>query len=242
MFGLTIVEGAALVGAAASAYSASQSGKGKSGGSTSGPANAADPFSNERPQYQQMLSDMMNPQAATAMVPAGPDNGQPKYFEQDSASGQRDFTPNPAYREGTPAVAANPGSGGFTPQDPSYQWRMSQGMETVNRGAAASGMLQSGNRLAALNDYGQNQASTEYANQFARLSQLAGANIGSPAAAGQIQQQQNAAASAGTQQLIGAAGKGLQSWYNNSQTPVDTGTGFGQSGMADQVPVSVGVE
>jgi hypothetical protein len=60
--------------------------------------------------------------------------------------------------------------------------------------------------------YGQNQAANEYANQFARLSQLAGANIGNPGVAGQIlngagQQQQAGATSIGN--AVGSAVKNL---------------------------------
>lgn len=76
--------------------------------------------------------------------------------------------------------------GQFTPQDPSYAWRFGQGQQAVERSMAAKGMLNSGNFLTALTDYGQGQASTEYANQFSRLARLAGADIGSPSSAAQI--------------------------------------------------------
>jgi len=52
--------------------------------------------------------------------------------------------------------------------DPSYQFRLNQGIEALNRGAGASGMLNSGNRLIALQDLGQNMASQEYENAFSR--------------------------------------------------------------------------
>ncbi len=103
--------------------------------------------------------------------------------------------------------------GQFTPSDPSYKWRMDQGLEGVNRGAGASGLLRSGNRLAELMNYGQNQASTEYQNQYARLSQLAGANIGSPAAAAQIAQSNAAGSSAYGQQLGGQLVNGIGSLF-----------------------------
>jgi hypothetical protein len=118
-------------------------------------------------------------------------------------------------------------TGAFKPSDPSYQWRFNQGMEGVNRGAAASGLLRSGNRLAALEDYGQGQASTEYANQFSRLSQLAGANIGSPAAAAQIIQKDSANSAAYTQQLAEKAAPYIQNWWqglnSGSSTPPPDG-------------------
>jgi len=56
--------------------------------------------------------------------------------------------------------------------DPSYQWRLDQGNQAINRSAAAKGMLGSGNVLAELAKYGQGMASQEYGNQFGRLSDL----------------------------------------------------------------------
>lgn len=56
--------------------------------------------------------------------------------------------------------------------DPSYQFRLQQGNQAINRSAAAKGMLGSGNVLAELAKYGQGMASEEYGNQFNRLSDL----------------------------------------------------------------------
>ncbi len=56
--------------------------------------------------------------------------------------------------------------------DPSYQFRLGQGNQAINRSAAAKGMLGSGNVLAELAKYGQGMASQEYGNQFNRLSDL----------------------------------------------------------------------
>lgn len=47
-------------------------------------------------------------------------------------------------------------------RDPSYQWRMDQGLKGVQRSNAANKMLASGNTLQGLTDYGQNAASQEY--------------------------------------------------------------------------------
>ena len=119
--------------------------------------------------------------------------------------------------------------GEFKPSDPSYQWRFNQGMEGVNRGAAASGLLRSGNRLAELESFGQGQASTEYGNQFSRLSQLAGANIGSPAAASQAISSQQGNSSAYVQQLASKAAPYIQNWWSGLNTG---GSGAG-SGTVD---------
>ena len=52
--------------------------------------------------------------------------------------------------------------------DPSYQFRMDQGVKALDRSAAASGNIRSGAQDKALLNYGQNLASTEYGNAFNR--------------------------------------------------------------------------
>jgi hypothetical protein len=187
-----IAVGAAVAGGVASAAVGSAMGGG-GGGSQQGAA-AADPFAAQRPQYQDMLQQLM--------------------------------------------------TGNFTPTDPSYAWRFGQGMEAVNRQQAAAGNLNSGTRWAALADYGQGQASTEYANQFSRLSQLAGANVGSPAAAGQIiagQGQSNQQAGAAFGNVVSQA---VNAWGNQSSAApgwagsgpaVDTSGGYGFGGAVSPV-------
>ncbi|ENU45344.1 DNA transfer protein p32 [Acinetobacter nosocomialis] len=77
--------------------------------------------------------------------------------------------------------------------DPSYKFRLNQGLNAVQGGAAAQGGLLSGATQKALNDYAQNFASQEYqnaynrynadqTNQYNRLSNLVG--LGQSAAAG----------------------------------------------------------
>ena len=144
---------------------------------------------------------------------------------------------NPANQTWTPGTPATAGSsGGFTPQDPSYAWRFDQGLVGLERSNAASGMSGSGNEMAAATAYGQNMASTEYANQFSRLSQLAGANIGSPAAAGQIiqgaGQQQQAGATAFGSTVGSAVSQGVGALFSGGSSTNSTGfnTGIGGSG------------
>ena len=52
--------------------------------------------------------------------------------------------------------------------DPSYQFRLNQGMQAVQRSAAAKGGLLSGGALKGLSDYAQNSASQEYNNAYGR--------------------------------------------------------------------------
>ena len=56
--------------------------------------------------------------------------------------------------------------------DPSYQWRLNQGLAGVESSAAARGGYFSGNTGKALMDYGQGAASQEYGNQFGRYNQM----------------------------------------------------------------------
>lgn len=67
-------------------------------------------------------------------------------------------------------------------QDPSYQFRLNQGLDNVQSSAAAQGGLLSGATLKALNNYAQDYASQEYGNAYNRLSNLVG--MGQNAAAG----------------------------------------------------------
>ena len=53
--------------------------------------------------------------------------------------------------------------------DPSYQFRLQQGQDAIQSGAAAQGGLLSGATLKALQNYGQESASQEYGNAYNRF-------------------------------------------------------------------------
>lgn len=81
-------------------------------------------------------------------------------------------------------------------QDPGYQFRMDQGIEALDKSAAARGRLLSGAQQKGVTDYAQNVASQEYANAYAReanekakkYNMLSGLSSGGQAsAAGQAQ-------------------------------------------------------
>lgn len=59
--------------------------------------------------------------------------------------------------------------GNFTPDDPSYKWRLEQGQQATERSLAARGLLNSGNAAIELQAYGQGMASQEYGAQFDRM-------------------------------------------------------------------------
>lgn len=114
------------------------------------------------------------------------------------------------YQQQLAALMADPSS--ITKQ-PGYQFGLDTGLNSVQGSAAAKGMLNSGNTLAALDQFGQSYASSQLQNQELFLAQLAGANIGSPGTAGQIlnsqEQAQQQAASAVGNQIGGAVGQGI---------------------------------
>lgn len=161
------------------------------GGGTGGSAAAAvaDPFASQRGQYQQPLSDLMSKQA--------PGQGAFDQMSSMASGSQLDPTatawqwnlasqrPNAANTDAMSRIAGTQGTaagaqlsamtapgGSFSTSDPSYQFRLQQGQQAVERSALAKGIGFSGNALQALTDYGQGAASQEYGAQFARLSSL----------------------------------------------------------------------
>ena len=57
----------------------------------------------------------------------------------------------------------------FSQDDPSYQFRMAEGMKALERSAAARGGATGGAALKAITRYGQDYASTEYGKAFERF-------------------------------------------------------------------------
>lgn len=53
--------------------------------------------------------------------------------------------------------------------DPSYQFRLNQGLKAIEQGSASQGNLLSGATLKALNNYAQESASQEYHNAYSRF-------------------------------------------------------------------------
>jgi hypothetical protein len=80
------------------------------------------------------------------------------------------------FREaGVRALGKLEGASDYTPfgmaqfqADPGYAFRLSEGMKTLERGAAARGNLMSGATMKGLQRYGQDLASQEYQNAFNR--------------------------------------------------------------------------
>lgn len=111
-------------------------------------------------------------------------------------------------------------------QDPSYQFRLSEGQKALERSAAAKGNLFSGATGKALEKYGQDLASTEYGNQWNRYASQAGfgqtaaSNLGSTGTttANNIAQNTIGAGNARGSGFVGMSNAlmgGIGNFYNN---------------------------
>ena len=90
--------------------------------------------------------------------------------------------------------------------DPSYQFRLDQGLKAVQRSAAARGGLLSGGTLKGLNDYAQGAASQEYGQAYGRWNDTQTNTfnrLASVAGLGQTANQSTAAAGAQASGTIG---------------------------------------
>ena len=112
--------------------------------------------------------------------------------------------------------------------DPSYQFRLGEGMKALERNAAARGGLISGSALKAAQRYGQDYASQEFGNAYNRLAAMAGigqtssTNMGNAAGAFGANAGQNymGAANARASGYVGGANAitgGLNQYLNYTQ-------------------------
>lgn len=138
------------------------------------------------------------------------------------------------------------GSGGFTTGKafqgtPGYQFRLSEGEKAINRGMAARGMNNSGARLKALSDYGQNTASAEFGDYTNALRSLAG--MGQVSSAGNQNASGNAAAGISNSLLAGGAARA--SGYTGGATALNQGLGnalswYGRPTSYGGIPIGYG--
>lgn len=148
----------------------------------------------------------------------------PSPSDQQAASGQADPFAGQRPQYQTALQQLMTGGASAMAADPSYQWRLQQGSENLSRQMASQGLTASGAELAALQDYGQNQASTEFQNQYSRLAQLAGANVGSPAAAAQITANQQAQQQQGASAFGNMVGGAISNWGSSYSPSVSGGS------------------
>ncbi len=126
--------------------------------------------------------------------------------------------------------------------DPSYQWRLQQGMNALQGSAAAKGGLMTGQGLADITNYGQGAASQEYGAAFNRYQtqQQQRYNILS----GMAQMSQNSAAGVGaqgtqvSQNMAGTAMQGIAA-QTGYQTQAANASAAGMMGVGNAVQSGV---
>lgn len=106
------------------------------------------------------------------------------------AGGTEDYNRLRAMMSGGPGAAQQ-----FLQMDPGYQFRLSEGLKSLDRQAAARGGLISGGALKAAQRYGQDVASQEFGSAYNRLARLA--DLGPQAAGVMSNLGQNYASNAG---------------------------------------------
>lgn len=106
-------------------------------------------------------------------------------------------------------------------EDPSYQFRLRQGEQGINRSAAAGSGLLSGATMKALARYNQDFASNEFQNSWNRLSSLAG--IGQSAT-----------------NAVGAAGQNYANNVSNNQLAAGNARAAGYVGQANAFSNALG--
>lgn len=121
--------------------------------------------------------------------------------------------------------------------DPGYQFRMNQGVQALDRSAAARGMLLSGAQTKALTGYGQGLASEELGNAFNRVQSVqSGAQSAAGTQAGLYSNRGTALANIATGQgsnlgqlTTGTTNALTNISQNNAQNQVAANTALGQA-------------
>jgi hypothetical protein len=118
-----------------------------------------------------------------------------------------------------------PGAGmNMLNMDPGYNFRLGEGMKSLERNAAARGGLISGGALKAAQRYGQDYASNEFGNAYGRVAGLAGLG---PSSAG-VMNNLGANYSANAGNLMGTMGANTGNALlaaTNARTSAYTGAG-----------------
>jgi hypothetical protein len=119
-------------------------------------------------------------------------------------------------------------------KSPGYQFALDQGLQAVDAGAAARGMLVSGQTRAAEMKYGQGLASQDFASYYNRLSGLASQGLQASNQAGS-----NIMQGAAGQSAVDRALAGNETSYGAAQSTLDTGRAAGlgslYTGLGGQV-------
>lgn len=128
-------------------------------------------------------------------------------------------------------------------KDPSYDWRLKEGINAIEAGASARGNLFSGANQKALMRYGQGMASQEYQNAFNRAKSVYDTNLNTDKAlAGIGQQATNATSNAGQNAVNAITNSNISTSNNlaNLQMQAGANTANMYGNMAQSVNQGVG--
>jgi len=117
-------------------------------------------------------------------------------------------------------------------KDPGYNFRLDEGLKSLERGAAARGGLLGGNQMRGLTEYGQNYASGEYQNAFNRYQAERAARL-SP-----LQSLMGAGQTAAT--TLGNAASNLGNQLGQSATDIGNIRASGYIGGANAISGAIG--
>jgi len=192
--------------------------------------------------------------AAKSAANSASRSAQAGIAEQQAAREQFQQNIQPYLGAGTNALgqmqALNSGDFSSFKQSPDYQFALDQGLNAINRSAAATGGLRSGGNSVDLTKFGQGLATQNYSNYYNRLAGLASMGQNAAVGAGSLGQQsanaignlygqQGAAAGAGAINSANAQANGLaglanianqyaanrQSSYSNQYNPNSSNPG-----------------
>jgi hypothetical protein len=169
----------AAVGAGASMYASSKSAKAQKNAANQAASNEQAMFEAQREDNQKYYDQGRGDVNANFGLATG---ALSPYANQGAAATSR--------------LSALAGLGGSEQQqsalasDPGYQFRMSQGVNALDRSAAARGMINSGAQQKALTGYGQGLASSELNNAFQRIGAVQGNAQQAAGALGNLYQNQ----------------------------------------------------
>ncbi len=252
--GLSTSAAGALPGIGASAGVAGGGGVGTGIGSTLGKMAGGKMFEFLIPAAAQLIGTGMQASAASkaaAASGAAADRAtalQERIYQESIArqqpflaGGTEDYNRLRAMMSGGPEAAQN-----FLQMDPGYQFRLSEGLKSLDRQAAARGGLISGGALKAAQRYGQDVASQEFGSAYNRLANLA--NLGPQAAGVMSNLGQNYAGNVGNIMMSqgqtaanAALARGSAHGQGLNQLGYLAGRYYGQPGGGGGMPATGGI-
>lgn len=122
--------------------------------------------------------------------------------------------------------------------DPSYQFRLNQGLGALENSAAAKGILRTGGAMKGLEDYAQNFASQEFGNAYNRAAQTNQQNFGQQFQVGSTNAANNLNAAqfnAGNQQAVNLANAQLAQSAGQANAANALNAGQFNAGQANNV-------